>query len=46
VWKGGVTTKKFDPTQTSYSQYQNVSVSGDPASQRDLMWLALHTPAN
>ncbi len=44
VWKGSVTTTKFDPARTSY--LQSVSVSGDPASQRDLMWLALHTPAN
>jgi prepilin-type processing-associated H-X9-DG protein len=43
VWKGGVTTQKFDPNRTSYLQ----AVGGlDTASVNDLTWLAQHTPAN
>ncbi len=43
-WKGGVTTRPFNPSATSY--YQGVSVSGDAVSQKDLTWLAQHTPQN
>jgi len=43
-WAGRVTTQPFDPNSTSY--LQAVSVTGDPASQNDLTWLAQHTPAN
>ena len=43
-WMGGLTTQPFDPKRTSY--LQSVNVSGDPASQNDLTWLAQHTPAH
>ena len=48
-WLGGVTTKPFNPDLTGHADYtgfQAVGVSGDPASQNDLFWLAQHTPAN
>jgi prepilin-type processing-associated H-X9-DG protein len=42
VWQGRITTQPV-----KYVAYlQTVSVSSDPASQRDLTWLAQHTPAN
>ena len=41
-WNGGLTTQLFDPNRTGY--LQAVNVSGDPASQGDLTWLAMHTP--
>ena len=44
VWKGRVTTTPFDPSRTSY--LQALSVTSDPASQKDLAWFAQHTPAN
>jgi prepilin-type N-terminal cleavage/methylation domain-containing protein/prepilin-type processing-associated H-X9-DG protein len=44
-WFGGLTTKPFNPDPNSYYSYaQGVNVSGDPASQNDLVWLARHTP--
>ena len=42
VWKGAVTTQRFDPGRTSY--LQNVG-SLDDASVNDLTWLAQHTPS-
>jgi prepilin-type N-terminal cleavage/methylation domain-containing protein/prepilin-type processing-associated H-X9-DG protein len=44
AWKGSVTTRPFNPAATGY--YQGVSVNGDPTSQKDLTWLAQHTPQN
>ena len=44
-WKGGVTKLKFDPTLTT-GHLQFKSVSGDVASQSDLLWFAQHTPQN
>jgi prepilin-type processing-associated H-X9-DG protein len=42
VWKGRITTQPV-----AYVTYlQNVSLTGDTASQNDLAWFALHTPAN
>jgi prepilin-type N-terminal cleavage/methylation domain-containing protein len=43
-WLGGITSQPFNPSLTSY--LQNVNVSGDATSQKDLTWLAQHTPAN
>jgi prepilin-type N-terminal cleavage/methylation domain-containing protein len=41
-WLGATTTQPV-----TYKTYlQSVSVSGDPASQQDLAWLALRTPQN
>src|ERR1035437_5668129 len=42
IWKGSKTT----PQVTYITYLQNVSVTGDIASQNDLTWLAQHTPAN
>jgi type II secretory pathway pseudopilin PulG len=47
VWRGGVTTQRFDPNRTSYLQGNNgCNINGDTASQNDLVWMAQHTPAN
>ena len=43
-WKGSITTQPFNAGMSGY--LQGVNVSSDPMSQRDLTWLALHTPAN
>ncbi len=41
-WNGSITTQPV-----TYKTYlQNVSVTGDTASQQDLQWLAAHTPQN
>jgi prepilin-type processing-associated H-X9-DG protein len=45
-WKGSVTTQPFEPGLIGYMPAANLVVSGDPLSQKDLTWLALHTPAN
>jgi prepilin-type N-terminal cleavage/methylation domain-containing protein/prepilin-type processing-associated H-X9-DG protein len=42
-WQGTVTRRPVTYV-SSWSQAQAVDVSGDPASQRDLQWLAQHTP--
>jgi prepilin-type processing-associated H-X9-DG protein len=40
IWRGSVTTQPV-----KYSTYtQNVSVTGDVLSQKDLTWFAMHTP--
>jgi prepilin-type N-terminal cleavage/methylation domain-containing protein len=41
-WKGAAFLKPV----TFLQYYQNISISGDPASQKDLAWMAQHTPAN
>jgi hypothetical protein len=43
-WTGSITTTKFQPGRTSYLQV--VPVAGDTASINDLVWFAMHTPAN
>jgi prepilin-type N-terminal cleavage/methylation domain-containing protein/prepilin-type processing-associated H-X9-DG protein len=42
VWKGSVTTQPVRANGTK----PTLSVSGDSASQNDLIWFAQHTPAN
>jgi len=43
-WIGSLDTP---PVTYPFGSYvQNVSISGDPASQKDLTWLAQHTPQN
>jgi prepilin-type processing-associated H-X9-DG protein len=42
VWKGRITTQPV----TYVTYLQNVSLTGDAASQNDLAWFAQHTPAN
>ena len=47
VWNGRITTQPVTLGVKSGGGYlQGVNVSTDPASQRDLTWLAQHTPAN
>lgn len=42
VWKGAAFLKPV----TYETYYQNISISGDTASQKDLAWMAQHTPVN
>jgi prepilin-type N-terminal cleavage/methylation domain-containing protein/prepilin-type processing-associated H-X9-DG protein len=42
VWKGGITTQSVKYVAPN----PNLSVTGDTASQNDLIWFAQHTPAN
>jgi prepilin-type N-terminal cleavage/methylation domain-containing protein len=48
VWKGGITTQPvtYVNSPSTYTPAQGLSVSGDAVSQKDLTWLAQHTPAN
>jgi prepilin-type N-terminal cleavage/methylation domain-containing protein len=43
TWKGAAFLK---PVTYPSAYYQNQSISSDPTSQKDLIWLAQHTPAN
>jgi prepilin-type processing-associated H-X9-DG protein len=43
VWRGAITTQ---PVTYPSSYLQNVDVSSDAASVKDLVWFAQHTPAN
>jgi len=52
-WLGSTTTQPFQPSYSGYigtsvsgNYLQAVSVTGDALSQKDLTWLAQHTPAN
>jgi prepilin-type N-terminal cleavage/methylation domain-containing protein/prepilin-type processing-associated H-X9-DG protein len=42
VWKGAAFLKPV----TYVTYYQNIGMSGDAGSQKDLQWLAQHTPQN
>jgi prepilin-type N-terminal cleavage/methylation domain-containing protein/prepilin-type processing-associated H-X9-DG protein len=42
VWKGAAFLKPV----TFLQYYQSISISGDPTSQKDLAWMAQHTPVN
>jgi hypothetical protein len=48
VWKGRITTQPvtYVNSPSTYLPAAGLSVSGDAASQKDLTWLAQHTPAN
>jgi prepilin-type N-terminal cleavage/methylation domain-containing protein len=42
LWKGAA----FQKPVSFITYYQNISISGDSLSQKDLAWLAQHTPLN